>query len=441
MRRYVVDTNVWLNAWQIMNRLSDGKIYVPMTVIRELDHQRHQTEKGNLKYMARQSITFMEGLHKDIESNVILYDNSHIKLPEHIYSSPYSINDDIIIETIKYLKSNEPDFEWILVTNDLAMRLVAESYNINTMQLTEECIVDNNYSGVIELILPDDVINELYAMDTFNPCRYEEIIEANDNKDFIFNAFYELTSGTNKKKKLLCYYNCDTKMFDKLNDKSKYSSFGKITPLNKEQMYYMHLLKNTNIPCIQIKGGAGTGKTVLSISYALGEVMEGRYNKFMYIKTLDPVSGKDIGYLPGSKEEKLQPHLAPLYDSLEFLMDCSRQQAIAELETLELQGKFEMEAISHMRGRSFHKTLLIIDEAENLDIPSFKTILTRAGKDSRIIILSDDEQIDNPKVSSLTNGTSLLKERLVGEKLYGYVELPNSVRSPFTELAIKLMKS
>lgn len=143
----------------------------------------------------------------------------------------------------------------------------------------------------------------------------------------------------------------------------------------------------------------------------------------------------------GDKSEKLQPHLAPLYDSLEFLMDCSRQQAIAELETLELQGKFEMEAISHMRGRSFHKTLLIIDEAENLDIPSFKTILTRAGKDSRIIILSDDEQIDNPKVSSLTNGTSLLKERLVGEKLYGYVELQNSVRSPFTELAIKLMKS
>lgn len=440
MKKYVVDTNVWLNFWQIINRLSDGKVYIPMTVIRELDHQRHQMEKGNLKYMARQTISYMEKISHCDDTNIVLYDNSHIKLPENMYSSPYSINDDLIIETIKYLKLNNQNDEWILVTNDLAMRLVAESYDIKTMQLNEELIVDSDYKGYTEIFIDENILNELYSVETFNPNRYPELLVANNNKKFIFNSFYEITSITDNKKKLLCYYNPITMMFEKLLDKNKYSMFGKVVPLNKEQMYYAHLLKNSDVPCIQVKGAAGTGKSLMAISYALDAISNNKFNKFMYIKTLDPVSGKDIGYLPGEKENKLQPHLAPLYDSLEFLMNCSRQEAIAHMETLEIQGKFEIEAISHMRGRSFHKTLLIIDEAENLDIPSFKTILTRAGKDSRIIILSDDEQIDNPKVSSLTNGTSLLKERLVGEKLYSYIELKGSVRSPFTELATKLMK-
>lgn len=120
-------------------------------------------------------------------------------------------------------------------------------------------------------------------------------------------------------------------------------------------------------------------------------------------------------------------------------MGANRQEAIAHLESLEMQGKFEMEAISHIRGRSFYKTLLIIDEAENLDISSLKTILTRTGADSRVIILSDDDQIDNPKVSARTNGTSMMKEKLSGDKLYGYIELKSSIRSKFTELVTKLM--
>lgn len=142
----------------------------------------------------------------------------------------------------------------------------------------------------------------------------------------------------------------------------------------------------------------------------------------------------------GEKNEKLQPYLAPLYDSLEVLMDCNRSEAIAHIQMLEEQGKFELEAISHIRGRSFQDTLIIIDEAENLDVSSLKTLLTRIGENCLIIVLSDDDQIDNLKLSAVSNGTALMKDKLIGQPLYAYIELQSSVRSPLAELVTKLMK-
>lgn len=684
MIKYVVDTNVWLNLPQLLNELN-GTIIVPLTVISELDHQKHQTlDKPNRAYMARQAIRELTELWELSNDKIELYDNSHIKIPENIYPTKYTINDDLIIQTVKYLQETDTNNEYILVTNDLGMRIKASSLGINVFK----CDIKNHkeYKGYKKIEIEDEIINEMYKSEKTIACTLSKI-----RTDLVYNCFYEFVSNINPKKTILTFFNGETKSLERINDKNDYRMFGGIKPLNKEQQYYAHLLYKTNVPCIQIKGSAGSGKaqplnsriwkvskdiiipstigtinvgeeiicedglphkvlnifdrgirknykvifedgtytnccdehlwqckgdlvvelkeilngdykkypiinltnkpiiyynkfvgtdnfpfekvkemiingsrnifnyndsnlihilknilnkdiifniefrenllkclfeyhpifdkynsvnfynniykdsiismakstgyfvdvngdnvfitknkdyiyikeiiqeedthmkclevdsplhcyatddfiithnTLMAVSYAMDTINEGKnlkFNKFVYVKTLDPVSGKDIGFLPGTKEEKIQPLLSPLYDSLEKLMDINRQEAETEIELLIQSGKFEIETIAHVRGRSFHKTLLIIDEAENLDISSIKTLLTRCDSDCRILLLSDDAQIDNPKLSALSNGTALVKDKLVGQELFSFLELHTSVRSKFTDLVTKLM--
>lgn len=260
MKKYVVDTNVWLNSFQVVEEL-DGKIYIPLTVIRELDHQKHQVEKQNRQYMARQAINKMESFRNDetMKDRVELYDNTHIKLPENVYSSPYSINDDLIIETTRYLQKTNKADDWTLVTNDLGMRLVAESYGIKTLAFNQDVCVSNEYTGYIEVAVGQEILDELYKLPSFNPYRYEEIVSKLDNRKMINNAFYEIYCTDNVKVKLLVYYDAAQQMCIKLFKDKEYNVYG-LTPLNKEQRYFIHLLKHTNLPCIQVKGSAGSGK-------------------------------------------------------------------------------------------------------------------------------------------------------------------------------------
>lgn len=436
MTKYIIDTNIWLSYPSIINRLN-GTIIVPLTVISELDHQKHQIlDKPNRAYMARQAIKELEKLSEQSNSKIELYDNSNVILPDNVDKTKYSVNDNIIIYTILHLKEKYPDDKFILITNDLAMKIKAKTKKIETYNILKETDFDTNeYKGYITISVSDNTINTLYS-------NFEKV--KNDLTDIIVNpinnCFYEFVSNVDNNKKIYIFYNGIKKEFYKILDKAKYRTFGNITPMNIQQTFFAHLLNNTDIPCIQVKGTAGSGKTLMTLSYVLDNVIDNkRFKKFLYLKSMDCVSGNDIGYLPGEKETKMQPFLAPLYDSLEKLMDINRIQAEAQVEDYIKTGKFEIEAISHIRGRSLHNTILVIDEAENLDISALKTLLTRCDEDCRIIVLSDDNQIDNPKLSKLSNGTAIMKNSLVGESLYGFIELEKSVRSKFTNLVVKLM--
>lgn len=251
MIKYVVDTNIWLNLPQLLNELN-GDIVVPLTVVSELDHQKHQTlDKPNRAYMARQAIRELTGMWEDKDNDrVELYDNSHVKVPENIYSTKYTINDDLIIQTVKILQEERPDDRYILVTNDLGMRIKAETLGLEVLK----CDIKNHkeYKGYKQIIVSDDVIDEIYKNST---CTLSKI-----NTELVYNCFYEFVSEINPKKTVLTFFNGQTKSIEKLSDKSNYQMYGKINPLNKEQHYYAHLLYKTDIPCIQIKGSAGSGK-------------------------------------------------------------------------------------------------------------------------------------------------------------------------------------
>lgn len=248
MIKYVVDTNVWLNLPQLLNDLN-GTIIVPLTVVSELDHQKHQTlDKPNRAYMARQAIRELTELWETENTKIELYDNSHVKVPENIYSTKYTINDDLIIQTVKYLQENDDKNEYILVTNDLGMRIKANALGVNVYK----CDIKNHkeYKGYKQIFVEDEIIDEIYKNGNTTLSKI--------NKELVYNCFYEFTSNINPKKTVLTFFNAKTKSLEKLSDDFK--MFGGIKPLNKEQHYYAHLLYKTDIPCVQIKGSAGSGK-------------------------------------------------------------------------------------------------------------------------------------------------------------------------------------
>ena len=252
MIKYVIDTNVWLSLSQsFKNKFEDGNIIVPLTVISELDHQKHQTlDKPNRAYMARQAIRELTELWELEDDKIELYDNSHIKVPENIYSTKYSINDDLIIQTVKYLKETHKENKYILVTNDLAMRIKASAFGIDTYSYSLNS--QKEYKGYKQLYVDDTLIDDMYK----NPDIHISLTDIKN--ELVYNCFYEFTSNTNPKKTILTFFNGQNKKLEKL--KNTYNMYGKIHPMNKEQTYYAHLLYETDIPCIQIKGSAGSGK-------------------------------------------------------------------------------------------------------------------------------------------------------------------------------------
>lgn len=426
MKTYVLDTNVLLNFAEAMYEL-DGHVIIPLTVINELDHQKQQSAKQHLKYMARVAI---REIKKALDAGRIEIYSPTTDMSQIKSLSSFEVNDDLILETVVEIKEARTDDEIILVTNDFGLTIKAEAFKIPHIEFNSNTEVDNSYKGFTSEWVEPELLSTLSMMDVCDPADYME-------REPYANEFIEFET-TDSDFKVIFYYNAKQKRLEKIREKYNFSG---IVPKNKEQTYLMHLLCNPNIPCVQVKGSAGSGKTLLSTAWAWNMIDRGKngYEKMIYIKSLDPVSGHDIGFLPGSLEDKLEHTFGPLYDSLQKITKQSKSEVKVTLGYMEDKGKFETVAVSHIRGRSFNNTILILDESENYDIPTLRTLLTRVGEGCKIIILSDDNQIDNPKLSAVSNGTSLMKERLVGEDLYGYIELQRAVRSPFTELVNKLM--
>lgn len=442
MKNYVLDTNILLNFPTVMYDL-DGEVIIPFTVLEELEHQKHQTEKPNLKYMARVAVREIHAAVKDGYCSI--YMPKYIKKEDFDFLSTYTVNDDLILATIVELNKTTGKVH-TLVSNDYGMYLKAKGLEVEVIQHEPEVAVDKNFKGFTELAIPQTLLDvwckketKTISIDKFPILKDCLPVETSE---FITNSFYELISeyGTDTcKTRVITFYDDKTNSLIKVKEREEFNLFQGVIPKNKEQAYLCHMLDHKDIPCVQVKAQAGSGKTFITVAWALGAIADGKHKKMIYIKSLDPVSGKDIGYLPGSKEDKMMPFMSPLFDSIESMTDWSKDRVKAHLGMMEDAGEFEIEAISHIRGRSFKDTILIIDEAENLDVPTLRTVLTRIGENCKIIIISDDAQIDNPKLSAVTNGTALMKDRLVGQPLYGFIELQSSVRSEFAGIINRLM--
>jgi PhoH-like ATPase len=212
-----------------------------------------------------------------------------------------------------------------------------------------------------------------------------------------------------------------------------------IRPRNKEQKFALELLLDDRVKVVTMVGTAGTGKTLLALAVGLEKVIEKRdYRRFLIIRPVTPM-GDDIGYLPGTKEEKLRPWMQPIYDNLDYLFrDCS--DAISLIEEFRGRGNLEMETFTYIRGRSIPNQFILCDEAQNLTPNMIKTLVTRVGEGTKIVFTGDPEQIDHPYLDSSSNGLSYLVEKMKGEVISGHITLTRGERSEVAELGARLLR-
>ena len=274
--------------------------------------------------------------------------------------------------------------------------------------------------------MDDQIIDKIYSGEGIYVTKNE--IELQPNQFIMMISNYN-----DKKTALVRFINYNTPL-KKINE-YKHGIFG-LFPRNKEQMFSLDLLLDQNVPVVSIIGGAGSGKSLCSIAAGLEQTIERKkYNKFVIIRPIQPV-GKDIGFLPGDMSEKLKPWIAPIVDNITNLIGPDGKELLEEYTK---RGIIEIDCLTYIRGRSISNAYILIDEAQNLTLHEIKTLITRVGENTKIVINGDVEQIDNIYVNEVTNGLTIAIEKMKQEHLTGHITLVKGERSPVANLGVKLL--
>ena len=436
---FVLDTSVILYAHNSIMNFAEHDVVIPITVLEELD----QFKKGNdtKNFEAREFIRLLDKLSQDhmihnwtplngkTKGNFRVLMNPDNKMnANEIFGEEK--NDHKILNCALHLKQNEKGRKVILVSKDINLRLKAKSLDL---------FAEDYETGKIKNI------NELentgkYMLDNIDPAYINTLYERGSidaktvlgNKKRQSNAYYIIKSDKNS---VLAYYNSDQDILERVDKKLAYN----IKPKNAEQTFAMHAITNPNIRLVSIQGVAGTGKTLLALAGALEQRRD--YKQIFLARPIVPLSNKDIGFLPGDIKSKLNPYMEPLWDNLKFIQnqykDTDKEfQKITELVN---QEKLVIQPLAYIRGRSLSNIFFIVDEAQNLTPHEIKTIISRAGENTKIIFTGDVFQIDTPYLDSQSNGLSYLIDRVKDHPLYAHIKLEKGERSELANLANELL--
>jgi PhoH-like ATPase len=431
---YVLDTSVFLTNANSVYAYDDNDIVVPMKVLEEID--KHKKRQDSVGSNARTIIRTLDALREvgSLYDGVTLGEGKgeltvrpsaldvHTYLPDDL--SP-DVPDHKIIATAMQEREKSPDNNVTLVSRDVNMRVICDALGLPTEDYNPDQILESGeevYTGFSEVVVDDHIIDDFYIAEPI------EVAQENLNA----NQFVMLKSNINESRTALARFDGKNKPLRML---SKRKNFYGISPRNKEQQFAMDLLFDKNIPVVSLIGSAGTGKTLCALSAGLEQVLQTEdYTRLIVSRPIQPL-GKDIGFLPGTMEEKMAPWLAPIQDNLQFLMGNDKLMLQEYLD----RGTIEMEAITYIRGRSISKAFIIVDEAQNLTRHELKTIVTRIGEDSKLILTGDIEQIDNVYVDETSNGLTYAVERLKEYDLAGHVSFLKGERSAIATLAAKIL--
>jgi len=413
-----------------------------MKVLEEIDH--HKKRQDSVGANARGIIRTLDALRKEgsLHDGVSLgKDKGTLRVLRNDPAAlPSDFNlqdpDHVIMSVAIDLKNKFLEKEIVLVSRDINMRVMTDSLGITAEEYVENRIVNEEaglYTGFKEIELSEAEIDSFYK-NGFLPAAEEEIEEDGiKNNDSVM-----LKAEFNEKKTALARYK--NGKYIKIRDFNKKGVWG-VRPRNKEQAFAFDLLMDDNIPLVSLVGKAGSGKTLMAIAAAIAQTIhdpfepsESTYKKIVLSRPVMPM-GKDIGYLPGTMEEKMHPWLMPLQENLQFLLGNDQ----ATLEEYMDKGVIEIEALAYIRGRSISNAFIIIDEAQNLSLHEIKTILTRVGENTKIILTGDVEQIDNVYVNETSNGLVHAVERFKDHDLAGHITLQKGERSALATLASKIM--
>lgn len=437
-KNFILDTNVLLHDPRSIYGFKENNVIIPIYVIEEIDQfKRDLSELGrNARLVARYLDSFRaEG---SLKQGVPLPGGGLLRVCFTERDLPLSmadsnLMDNRILSVAIDIKISEPEAEAVFITKDTNLRiradalgLVAEDYD------TERAEISDLYTGFVELLVPRDLVDQMYK-----PGAEVEVPQ----QDQLFpNQFVLLKDETNPSHTAMGRVNGAKAKVVPLMRMLKEGIWG-VRPRNMEQSYTLDLLLNDEIKLVTIVGKAGTGKTLLAIAAGLHKVTEeSLYQKLLVSRPIFPL-GRDIGYLPGDVEQKLNPWMQPIFDNVEFLMNLSRADKKAGRGYHELidLGLMEIEPLTYIRGRSIPNQFIIVDEAQNLTPHEVKTIVTRVGDNTKIILTGDPFQIDNPYVDATNNGLVHVVNRFKNEKIAGHITMAKGERSQLAELAANLL--
>lgn len=427
---FVLDTNVLLHNPESISSFEDNIVVLPMTVIEELDNfKRHNDELGR---SARQVIRQLDKLRTkgNLRDGVPMENGGTLRITVEKRDMPgilmdMSVPDNRILAVANSLKSLGERV--IFVSKDINSRLKADALGISVMDFEKQkCDFESLYTGWHAKEVAGDLI------DTF----YNEASLTIPLGDFLTNEFVLLQDETNPKHTAIGRATGPETITHLVKERE---TAWHIRSRSKEQRMAFELLLDPEINLITMIGRAGTGKTLLALAAGLELVLKKeQFEKVLVSRPVIPM-GKDIGYLPGTKDEKLSLWMQPIFDNLIYLMRVDHR-----FEEGTVQGKVdqllqdqhvELEALTYIRGRSIPDQFVIVDEAQNLTPHEVKTIISRAGENTKMVLTGDPNQIDNPYLDSSSNGLSYAVEKLKGQSLYGHVTLSKSERSPLSAIA------
>jgi PhoH-like ATPase len=434
---FVLDTSVILHDHNSLNCFEENDVAIPITVLEELDNFKRGNDTKN--YEAREFIRLLDRLSNDYTLQDWIPINGSdkgkfkiIMQNETLSSDAIKIfgdkNDHRILNAALGLKTTNKSSKIILVSKDINLRLKAKALNI-TAEDFETGKIDRDstlYSGKQSIDnIDSDFINKLYKHS-----QNEDISVLKES--IVPNGFYILKNG---KISILGYYNPFEKQLERVEKQYVYG----IKPKNAEQTFALHALLNPDIKLVSLQGVAGTGKTLLALASALEQ--NNLYQQIVLARPIVPLSNKDIGYLPGNAEDKINPYMQPLFDNLKFIKNQfgENEKKYRKIEEMEDQGKLKISALAYIRGRSLSNVIFIVDEAQNLTPHEVKTIITRAGENTKIIFTGDVFQIDTPYLDEQSNGLSYLIDRLRGNDLFAHITLEKGERSELANLANELL--
>jgi PhoH-like ATPase len=430
-RTYVLDTNILLHDPRSIYRFQEHHVIIPIWVIEEVDRfKRDVTEIGrNAREVSRELDQLrMKG---PLSSGVALPSGGTLRVVvEKVDNNlPPSIRegsaDNLILSVALYFKRKGEDV--VFVTKDTNLRIKADALGISAEDYeTDKVQIDELYTGWRTLTLPRKTLDSLFTNKT-----------APSPEEAHPNELFMLVDEENPSHTALAKHHGSEDVLVPLEDPK---ALWGITPRNKEQRFAIDLLLNDQIPLVTLVGKAGTGKTLLALAAGLHKVSDQQaYQRLLVTRPIFPM-GRDIGYLPGELEEKLKPWMQPIFDNLELLLNLSYSNrgndAYRELVD---QRILQIEALTYIRGRSIPNQFMIIDEAQNLTPHEVKTIITRAGEHTKVVLTGDPYQIDNPYIDSSSNGLTYVVERFKNEVLAGHMTLSRGERSDLAEIAANVL--
>jgi PhoH-like ATPase len=437
VKRFVLDTNVLLHNPDSLLHFEDNDVIIPIYVIEELDtFKRDNSELGrNARHAARHldrlrhAGSLMEGVPLE-NGGTLRVAFTDRRLPAELQMS--NTVDNMILAVAVETQQKEPSKKTVLVSKDITLRLRADGLGLEAQDFDDNHrnIGDSLYSGFIQRDVESALIDKLYAVGALETSDFDEAFKP--------NIYIQLNAPETRQSALA--------KFDPFEgvirpvDRMSRDTWG-LMPLNREQKLALDALNDPRIKLVTLLGKAGTGKTLLAIAAGLHAVTEAREAQKLLVARPVLSMGKDLGYLPGTLEEKLNPWMKPIYDNVEFLLGLTADQKRSGRGAHELidQGLLEIEPLSYIRGRTIPNQFMVIDESQNLTPHEVKTIITRAGEGTRIVLTGDPYQIDHPYIDVTNNGLVHAVNAFANSRLAAHITLEKGERSELAEEAANLL--